>query len=138
MKQRTKGCSFFVTAIVCCLLTVLLMANAFVKVDQNVAANASANDLPVILLDAGHGGEDGGAGENGVQEKDVNLAVALQLQEFLEMSGFRVVMTRRPMFPFTTIQLLPSGKKGFRSSQPAQVDRTIPRLHLHQHPSKPV
>ena len=70
------------------------MANAFVKVDQNVAANASANDLPVILLDAGHGGEDGGAGENGVQEKDVNLAVALQLREFLEMSGFRVVMTR--------------------------------------------
>lgn len=48
----------------------------------------------MILLDAGHGGEDGGAGENGVQEKDVNLAVALQLREFLEMSGFRVVMTR--------------------------------------------
>ena len=94
MKQRTRDALFYVTAIVCCLLTVLLMANAFVKVDQNVAANASANDLPVILLDAGHGGEDGGAGENGVQEKDVNLAVALQLREFLEMSGFRVVMTR--------------------------------------------
>ena len=82
MKQRTRDALFYVTAIVCCLLTVLLMANAFVKVDQNVAANASANDLPVILLDAGHG------------EKDVNLAVALQLREFLEMSGFRVVMTR--------------------------------------------
>lgn len=44
MKQRTRDALFYVTAIVCCLLTVLLMANAFVKVDQNVAANASAND----------------------------------------------------------------------------------------------
>lgn len=38
-----------------------------------------------IVLDAGHGGEDGGAvGVNGVLEKDVNLAVALELEKYLK------------------------------------------------------
>ena len=53
-------------------------------------------DLPVILLDAGHGGEDGGAvGIGGVVEKDLNLAVTLQLDYFLRALGYETVLTRR-------------------------------------------
>lgn len=50
---------------------------------------------PIIVLDAGHGGEDGGAvGKSTALEKDINLAIALQLEKLLKASGFRVVMTR--------------------------------------------
>ncbi len=48
-----------------------------------------------VAVDAGHGGTDRGAvGAGGLEEKQVNLGVALALQRFLENEGARVVMTR--------------------------------------------
>ena len=50
---------------------------------------------PTIVVDAGHGGEDGGAvGINGLVEKDVNLAIALALAEDLKAANFPVVLVR--------------------------------------------
>lgn len=52
-------------------------------------------NLPCIVIDAGHGANDPGkVGVNGVLEKDINLAVALRLRTMLENKGYRVVMTR--------------------------------------------
>ena len=52
--------------------------------------------LLVIAIDPGHGGEDPGAiGPSGLKEKDVVLAVALQLRERLNAKpGVRVLLTR--------------------------------------------
>lgn len=48
-----------------------------------------------IVIDPGHGGEDGGTvGINGVQEKEVNLAVALALRDLLVQDHYHVVMIR--------------------------------------------
>ncbi len=47
-----------------------------------------------LCLDAGHGGYDPGACANGLQEKDLNLFVALHLRDLLEHAGIDVVMTR--------------------------------------------
>ncbi len=49
-----------------------------------------------VVIDAGHGGVDGGVvGANtGVKESDINLAVSKCLKEFLTEAGYRVVMTR--------------------------------------------
>lgn len=50
---------------------------------------------PVVTLDAGHGGIDGGAeSADGVAEKDINLSIARFLKDGLEAEGVRVVMTR--------------------------------------------
>lgn len=49
----------------------------------------------VIIVDAGHGGEDGGAiSDSGVSEADINLAIALKIQNLLEQSGSTVILTR--------------------------------------------
>lgn len=48
----------------------------------------------LVVLDAGHGGEDnGGTLPNGVLEKDVTVAFAAQLQRILAGRGFTVVLT---------------------------------------------
>lgn len=50
---------------------------------------------PVVVLDAGHGGMDGGAeSSDGTSEKDINLAIAIDLKELLEANGIKVIMTR--------------------------------------------
>ncbi|WP_422444731.1 N-acetylmuramoyl-L-alanine amidase [Thermoanaerobacterium sp. DL9XJH110] len=48
----------------------------------------------IIVVDPGHGGSDPGAGAGGVQEKDLNLDIALRLKKLLEDGGAKVLMTR--------------------------------------------
>ena len=59
------------------------------------AEDASVHTRPIIVIDAGHGGEDGGAsGEDGTKEKDLNLLVAQALSDILTAAGYDVRMTR--------------------------------------------
>lgn len=47
-----------------------------------------------LVIDAGHGGEDGGCEGNGLVEKDLNLDISLRLSALLRKAGVNVVMTR--------------------------------------------
>ena len=50
---------------------------------------------PIVIIDAGHGGEDGGTvGINGVLEKDINLSIALALDKTLRDMGVTTLLTR--------------------------------------------
>jgi|GEM_PF-150185 len=51
----------------------------------------------LVVIDAGHGGFDGGAVGTltEVHEDDLNLAVALKLKELFEVNGYTVLMTRK-------------------------------------------
>ena len=50
---------------------------------------------PTVIIDAGHGGEDGGAiGKNGAYEKDINLELAKKLSTRLEKEGIPCLLTR--------------------------------------------
>lgn len=47
-----------------------------------------------VLIDPGHGGIDAGASANGAVEKEINLAVAKFLQEYIETGGGTAYLTR--------------------------------------------
>lgn len=49
---------------------------------------------PVVIIDPGHGGEDGGADANNIVEKDINLKISKKLRDFFVSNGFDVIMTR--------------------------------------------
>jgi N-acetylmuramoyl-L-alanine amidase len=48
----------------------------------------------VVVLDAGHGGQDSGAIVNGITEKDLNLDIAQRVDRLLQAQGVATVMTR--------------------------------------------
>lgn len=55
----------------------------------------SAEMLPTIIIDAGHGGFDGGtSSDDGIIEKDINLKISLYLCEYLNFFGFNTILTR--------------------------------------------
>ncbi|MEL7728295.1 N-acetylmuramoyl-L-alanine amidase [Citromicrobium bathyomarinum] len=53
------------------------------------------NSRPLVVIDAGHGGKDPGTVSGGRREKDIVLALALELKErLLDEGGIRVALTR--------------------------------------------
>ncbi len=50
---------------------------------------------PVIVLDPGHGGMDGGSCWGGYREKNLTLMIAKRVESVLRARGFRTAMTRR-------------------------------------------
>lgn len=76
------------------LSAVILMVVALGVVDRR-AAVATPERTVRILIDAGHGGADGGAvAADGTQEKDINLPVSLALRDLLTVMGYTVTTTR--------------------------------------------
>lgn len=89
--------------------------------DSALPASADTSDKPVIVLDAGHGGLDSGAvGKNGTLEKDVNLSVVKRLQQLLELSGFRTVLTRSE-----DISVYDAGVEGIRNQKLSDMDNRL-------------
>ena len=69
------------------------------QVCADCAATLKTEAIPVlsqylVILDAGHGGEDPGATVAGVLEKDINLQIVLKMKELLEAQGISVILTR--------------------------------------------
>ncbi|MCP5556415.1 MAG: N-acetylmuramoyl-L-alanine amidase [Verrucomicrobiaceae bacterium] len=58
-------------------------------------SRAGSLSFSTVVVDAGHGGADGGSVWNGLIEKKLCLDVALRLERILKAKGLRVVMTRR-------------------------------------------
>ena len=72
---------------------------------------AAFSDSMQIVLDAGHGGVDGGVvgKKTGVKESDLNLAITYKLKTELEEMGFEVTLTRK-----TEAGLYGVATKGFK------------------------
>ncbi len=68
----------------------------FVKPEpvKRVAAPAAGDLRPVVILDPGHGGRDGGTIAGGALEKQMNLDAATRVAKRLRKAGVRVVFTR--------------------------------------------
>ena len=89
-------------SLICILLIAIILTSVSISVITNIYRDelfiSAADTIPydkIIVIDAGHGGEDSGAvGTNGVLEKDLNLEYALQIGAMLEEKGYIIVYTR--------------------------------------------
>lgn len=77
------------------LLLMVFLAARYGSVQVVSATAQSQEERPVVVIDAGHGGNDPGkVGVDGSLEKDINLQIAERLKWYLEQSDVDVVMTR--------------------------------------------
>lgn len=84
--------------IIVCLSFALIVTAVIAAATADFAPSAASNGMTVVI-DAGHGGRDGGVSgkTTRVTESEINLAVAKSLKHFLREAGYNVVMTRENM-----------------------------------------
>ena len=82
--------------IIAVILTLSFWFNLRIKnKNQPLSPTFSENNAPTFVVDAGHGGEDGGAvAEDGTTEKELNLEIAATLSLLYELNGNKYAMTR--------------------------------------------
>ena len=93
------------------VLACIVVCAAIIGAAAGIYSASSPSAMPVIVIDAGHGGIDAGVyGVNtGVRESDINLAVARELKGCFADAGFECVMTRT-----TQAGLYGNTSKGFK------------------------
>lgn len=78
------------------LIVSIIMLYSTVNKKTVSADVATSGDNIRIVIDCGHGGEDGGAvSDSGTLEKDINLKIGLTLEKMFIQSGFDVLMIRK-------------------------------------------
>ena len=74
---------------------ILFCSNAVMAYSNDVFVMATPKDKFCVVLDAGHGGIDGGClGSLGIYERDINLSISQKVGNFLDNLGVSVVYTR--------------------------------------------
>lgn len=82
---------------------------------------APKKETPMIVLDAGHGGMDGGCSSvNEVPEKGINLNILLCLRDLLEMEGYTVKVTRD-----TDCSIHDDGIEGIANQKSSDMDNRL-------------
>lgn len=85
---------YYVASIVLAAVCSLAVSQAVTALSA-VAVSAERTVLPTVVVDPGHGGEDGGAvSPGGVPESGLNLEIGLRTRDLLRFLGLPVKMTR--------------------------------------------
>lgn len=78
-----------------CAVFVLLLSVGLSRTASQVSYTQDQRMNRVILIDAGHGGIDGGtSGASGITESEINLQIAKRLDDLMGLLGCQTVMTR--------------------------------------------
>lgn len=94
LNMRTKTA----LGVMCVIIGIGILATPVIGAGNYRAVEAVATVSDIrhsVIIDAGHGGADGGAVSlSGVYESDINLAISLRLEQLMAFLGVRPVMTR--------------------------------------------
>ena len=124
------------------VLAVLCFALPPIYADEAEPVTAEAETTRVLIIDAGHGGEDGGATTaEGVPESGINLAIAQKLEALAGLCGVESVMTREsqdinyPESAATTAQRKQSDQKARIELINSQSDAVLISIHQNFFPT---
>lgn len=118
-KKITKR---FVIITLVCALSISGVYFGGTKIHKAVQTMAMpAKEAPIIILDAGHGGMDGGCTSvNNVSEKGINLNILLHLRALLQAEGYKVEVTRD-----TDTSIHDEGIEGIANQKSSDMDNRL-------------
>lgn len=110
----------------CIAFAVILTARA---VQAHITGGLQPRNEPVIIIDAGHGGFDGGAvAQDGTVEKVLNLQIAQKLQQHFHAAGFQTIMVRDTDCAYRT-----DASQGIRAAKVADMKGRLELLNRYNH-----
>lgn len=93
--KRTKSKITIILATTCILSALLASGFLTNNAVNTYTDHVQSKDRICVVIDAGHGGIDGGAVScTGVKESNINLEIALRLNDLLHLLGIRTYMIR--------------------------------------------
>lgn len=93
MKKKVMPSLGILYCVILCVAVILTFVGS--RVITVLSENAPPNPSHCIIIDAGHGGVDGGATScSGVLESEINLQFALRLNDLLHLLGMKTIMIR--------------------------------------------
>lgn len=105
----------------------LVVYYAFDRVQLAVPTSTTPKNDVVIVLDAGHGGMDGGCSSaDGVPEKVINLNILLSLRDMFELAGYEVYVTRD-----TDKSIHDDGIEGIANQKSSDMDNRLALFNEH-------
>lgn len=133
-KARKPGLFLYLLIAILLILTsfsLLTLYNKYADDDEQIS---SPFELRAVIIDAGHGGKDGGAiSVTGTVEKELNLEIANNLEIIMKTLGYKVIMTRT-----TDCELTVEGSSESRKMQDlkgrlliSQSNKNIPFVSIH-------
>lgn len=91
MKKSKRWIVFYLLTILC----VLFLADRGSRAVTTIAENSPIKRRTCIVIDPGHGGEDGGATScTGALESSYNLSISLRLNDLMHLLGYETKMIR--------------------------------------------
>ncbi|MCD8095706.1 MAG: N-acetylmuramoyl-L-alanine amidase [Ruminococcus sp.] len=104
--------------IVGCALILSSCSNSAVQAGESLDEGLAK---PVVVIDPGHGGMDGGSvSVDGTLEKGINLSVSLKLADMLELFGYEVLLTRS-----TDVSIHDDGIEGVREQKLSDMENRL-------------
>lgn len=124
-KTLLRRSGFLVGMLALCAIGIhVALARSEENRPEVLSTGGRAEDV-IIVLDAGHGGIDGGCSTaDGVPEKGINLNILLTLRDMLEVSGYTVAVTRD-----TDRSIHDKGIEGIANQKSSDMDNRLALLN---------
>ncbi len=118
--RKIKWNIVFVVFTFCMCISVIGYAS--MRMNDNIPVTSSLNqDNLIIMLDAGHGGIDGGCSTaDGMAEKNINLNIMLSLRDLSKLFGYNVETTRE-----TDKSIHDKGVSGIRNQKISDMENRL-------------
>ena len=111
-----------------CLIGLILLGNSLFPTAVSTFSTTEGENL-VVIIDPGHGGEDGGAvSADGQAESHINLAIAHNLNDLLQLFGFETTMTR-----YEDVAIYSDGAQTLREKKTSDLKNRVALVNSFEH-----